>query len=484
MIQGQQNWSYYHTEQSWPIVHAFLDRDPALNQHALLKQKLQTIQNVECNNHVRGGIVNLYNMFDTSWIIAMNSMDYKYAVVWFDGAWPASEDFNIKLLNEIDKYNAEDPNWMVSGQIISDRPNMYPYLGRSFVIINIASWMEHQVGPLWEPARHPDWMETDVTKRWEDSAYSLSPSNGKWKRAEAVNYIHQNTFATSWIQYSLLRNMRVWGISDDLMDSVTLIKPWLGTDELERGLSGEFHDPTEVSYQGKKLLENINLPGSPIYFINTEPSAPTTSSLLEDTVFDQYVGATAGFKLLYYAYKYGVNPGMTRFVWYDFDEDSVKFKRETLKMWDGEDYPGWVKAWCERNPDANKDLLDLTVERWPNVIDQFGGQSSWQDFWTQISFCDHTVVQADLINGQDELFVKLHDVKTFFWASNIYSYIIPKILAKPFVLERSFMNMIERIQQTNNESWYAGTDVNDADLMCPARVIGSETNNLVIGLEE
>ena len=46
------------------------------------------------------------------------------------------------------------------------------------------------------------------------------------------------------------------------------------------------------------------------------------------------------------------------------------------------------------------------------------------------------------------------------------------------------MNLIEKIQQTNDESWYSGTDVNDADLMCPARVIGSATNNLIIGLEE
>lgn len=51
MIQGQQNWSYSHTEHAWPIVHAFIDRDPHLNTHAVLKQKLQTIQNVECNNH-------------------------------------------------------------------------------------------------------------------------------------------------------------------------------------------------------------------------------------------------------------------------------------------------------------------------------------------------------------------------------------------------------------------------------------------------
>ena len=484
MIQGQQNWSYSHTEHAWPIVHAFIDRDPYLNTHAVLKQKLQTIQNVECNNHLRGGIINLYNMFDTSWMIAMYNADYKYAVVWFDGTWPATEDFNLLLLDEIDKYNKQDPNWMVAGQIQCERTGIYPHFSRSLVIINLEVWNKHQVGPLWEPARHPNWQPDENGRKWEDSAYCLTPADGKWKKDEEYRYINQDVFATSWIQYSLLRDLRVWGITDTLMDTITLIKPWLGADELERGLSGEFHDPSEVSFQGKKLLDSMNIPSSPIYFCNTEPSAPTTSSLLEDSVFDQYVGPTAGFKLLYYAYKYGVNPGFTRFVWFDFDEDSVRFKRDTLKMWDGEDYPAWVEQWCKNNPDANADLLDLTKERWPNVVDQFGGQQSWQNFWTQISFCDHTVLQADLIHNQQELFNKIQNLRTFFWGSNIYSYIIPKILCKPFVLERSFMNLIEKIQQTNDESWYSGTDVNDADLMCPARVIGSATNNLIIGLEE
>ena len=49
------------------------------------------------------------------------------------------------------------------------------------------------------------------------------------------------------------------------------------------------------------------------------------------------------------------------FVFFDFDEDSVNFKRETMKQWDGHDYPGWVEAWCDRNPDANRSLLGFTA---------------------------------------------------------------------------------------------------------------------------
>ena len=97
MIQGQQNWSYHHTEHSWPIVHAFMLKDKELDKHAVLKQKLQMVQNVEANNHLRGGIVNIVNDTDTSWMTAMLKLGYKYACVWFEGTWPANTKFNYEL---------------------------------------------------------------------------------------------------------------------------------------------------------------------------------------------------------------------------------------------------------------------------------------------------------------------------------------------------------------------------------------------------
>ena len=117
------------------------------------------------------------------------------------------------------------------------------------------------------------------------------------------------------------------------------------------------------------------------------------------------------------------------------------------------------------------------------MVDQFGGQQRWLEFWRKVQTCKHEVIQADLIYGHDKLFEQLDKKRTFFWASNIYSYIVPKLLAEPFALEKSFIDMIEQLKATHYDSWYSGTDVNDGDLMCPARVIFSATDNSSIGLE-
>lgn len=501
MQQGQKNWEYDHVENAWPIVHAFLPLDKEYNDTPVLKQKLGILQSVECNNHLRGGVVNIYNLHDTSWIISMQKLGYKYACVWFEGVWPDSTEFNLKLLDEIDRYNKEDPEWVVAGQLQCNehppgksadyedlhknaRYNVYPYFLRTMIIINLKKWDENKrPSPFFEPAHHPQWINYDPSIDHEDSSYRLN-ADPDWKFADGQDavMIWQHNYGASWVQWSFVRDLTVWGISDALMERIYITRPYMGQKELEKGITGQKYDSEQVSRQGNKLIKRMFEPTSPIYFVNTEPSSPGISQQALDTNFEQYVGCTAGFKLLYYAYKYGMTES-TRFVWFDFDADSVQFKRDTIKHWDGEDFPEWVETWVHAHPTCNTGLLHLVAERWPNVIGQFDGTQSWLAFWNRVKECEHEFFTNDLIYNHDDMFDAMTDCKTFFWSSNIYSYITPKLMAKPFELERSFMRMMDRVKNTNADSWFSGTDVNDNDLMCPARVVLSATDNQGIGLE-
>jgi hypothetical protein len=142
MNKGQKHWDYSHSENSYPVVHVFMPGDTTFNSFPILKQKLNTLQQVESNNHLRGGIINLYNSIDTSWIVASQKMGYRYAVVWFDGVWADTEDFNTRLLTEIDRINnSADKGWIVAGEIQEDR---YAYFYRSLLIINLQTWLDNE----------------------------------------------------------------------------------------------------------------------------------------------------------------------------------------------------------------------------------------------------------------------------------------------------------------------------------------------------
>ena len=482
MRQGQKNWEYSHVDQAWPICHAFLPLDKEFNNTPMLKQKLSAIQDVECNNHLRGGIVNVYNAYDTTWIIAMQKLGYKYAVIWFEGCWPDQEDFNLNLLAEIDDYNREDPQWVVAGQL-KQHDDIYPYFTRTFIILNIAKWEEKRPGPFWQSAHHPGWINIEPDKNHEDSEYRLN-ADPEWMFADGFdgNFMWQHNYGACWVQFSFIQNMTVWGISNELIDQLFLTQAWDNSTEYEKAITGQEYNKNTVHSQCNRLVKRMFEPTSPVYFVNTEPASPTISPQALDVGFDQYVGCTAGFKLLYYAYKYGMTNN-TRFVWFDFDPDSVQFKRDTIESWDGIDLFSWVNDWMEENPTANAGLVDLVAERWPSVIEMFDGQDSWLEFWNKVKQCEHQYFTIDLINEYDEMFDSMTDCKTFFWSSSIYSYIVPKLLAGPFVLEKSFMATMERLKETHTDSWFSGTDINDNDLMCPANVVLSATDNRGIGLE-
>jgi hypothetical protein len=486
---GQSTWNYFHRDSSTPIVHVIISNSTQLNEYPVLKQKLLEIQKVEFNNHLKGGFINVTNPWDTSWLVASSKMGYRYAVIWFDGCWPTTFDFNYELLTEIDRINQfTESDWFCAGQI-KDYEEKYAYLDRTLILVNIKKWMENDMpNPLMDYDRQTRWQACMTTSHWEDSYYGIEKTKkqetgvDESEEYKVFNNQYHRLYGNSWISWSLNRQMYVMGLSDAIMDTLTTIKPHIGSHDLEMALQQKPYNNV-ISYQANKLINNIFNPSSPIYFVNTEPSRPGIAEQLVDTEFDQYVGASAGFKLLYYAYKYGVNPGFTRFVFYDFDEDSCCFKRDLFKEWDGEDLVSYVDEWCNRNPGVNTNLKELVNERWPIVVDQFGGKQSWQDFWTQVQLCDIRVVQCDLIYDHDTLFKELKSVRTFMWTSNIYSYIIPKLLEQPFGLEGSFMDLISKLNKLHDDCWFSGTDVNDNDLMCPARAILSVGNNNALGLE-
>ena len=171
MDNGQSGWTYSHTEHSWPVVNVFVPGSQQLNKNPILKQKLQILQQVESINHLRGGVVNLYNPSDTSWLIAAQKMGYRYAVVWHDGCWASSEEYNDVLLTEIDRFNDEsEGDWLIAGQLNIDTI-YYPWFNPSVLVINIAKWMEvDQPNPYVIPSSNPMWHRVKpMHEDWEDS---------------------------------------------------------------------------------------------------------------------------------------------------------------------------------------------------------------------------------------------------------------------------------------------------------------------------
>ena len=118
------------------------------------------------------------------------------------------------------------------------------------------------------------------------------------------------------------------------MQCVMNTRPHRNPPVFEWALQGGEYEPDELSHQAKRCI-NVLHRSSPIYFVNTEASKPEIVEQLEGTGFEQYVGPCAGFKLLYYAYKYGFNSD-TRFVFYDLRGQRT-IQKDLFANWHGQD---------------------------------------------------------------------------------------------------------------------------------------------------
>ena len=421
MRKGDKDWDYQFVSDC-EVVSVFLPRNTHLEHHQELKQKLQMLQQVECDNHLESSIVNLYNTSSIDWIEHVRKMGHKYVAFWFDGCWPKDVGIEAKILNYVTRLKKKD--WITA---------VHPKYLDSLMLLNIDEFI------AW-PAKAP-------------------------------NFGNYEFWAENWISDCTVE------LSKTIERNIVVGAPQSDPENFLNGLMNKKYTDHTIARGARVIIKRKNIPSSPVYFVNTEPF---NNCNIPHEMFEQYVGTTAGFKLLYNAYNYGIDMDSTKFVWYDFDAHSVKFKRLMVEEWNGIDYPAFVKQWCEDNLDANTLLLKSVDKEWLNIVEQFGGMDSWLDFWMQVRLCKHEFLTVDLVNNHKEITDTLdNNASTFFWSSNIYSYVLLKVIVEPFTLERSFAELMIRLQQIDT-CWFSGTDPNDNDLTCNADwVLGYSTNDSI-----
>ena len=84
---------------------------------------------------------------------------------------------------------------------------------------------------------------------------------------------------------------------------------------------------------------------------------------------------------------------------------ALNLKRLMVENWEDQLSVEFVKQFSKDNPDANTDLLKNVDKEWLNIIETFGGEHSWLDFWTQVKLCEHEFIEADLSKDYSKLLV-------------------------------------------------------------------------------
>ena len=147
-----------------------------------------------------------------------------------------------------------------------------------------------------------EWI-TAVHPNFPDSLMLLNIDQFNAWPPKAPNFGSYDFWAERWLGEQTVE------LSKTILRNIVVCAPKTDPVNFLNGLMGKKYTDHTITRGARVVIKRKNIPTSPIYFVNTEPVDSGISSRLKHENFQQYVGTTAGFKLLYLAFKYGFDIG-------------------------------------------------------------------------------------------------------------------------------------------------------------------------------
>lgn len=194
-----------------------------------------------------------------------------------------------------------------------------------------------------------------------------------------------------------------------------------------------------INFNAVSIVEYVKYYKNRIWHINTESIKP---NLQPKANIDLLLTPTAGLKSVAASYFLQCSLN-SEIVFFDYSENSLKFKQDMLANWNGVDYPGYVRANISKNTiqddlthwqllngefKLSNDVLhflgkgDQLDDYWHHILELFDGPKAFEKYWKFFCRLKHRFVLCDLLSEADQamLFETLGDKNVAVLNSNIF----------------------------------------------------------------
>lgn len=320
---------------------------------------------------------------------------------------------------------------LIKHNMIIDLLLDYYYNNLNFFILGFVLDWESETGSNWLECHHQ--MLFLNIKKWKELN---SPSFGNWEIKEELlpnfsrsveNFHDQYTpywisrkegFETktrtkqgwNFIKTALENNLKIDNFSKAIRDCRLYLYPETDSENLYKSFLNKtdfgLKNPNQINY-----IYNINIPKK-IWIYNSENYFFINNS---DNI-KTYFGTASGFKYLNILRK---NDNV-KFVFYDFNQQSLDWIKNLKDNWDGKDFPKFIEKQDEVLK-TNFKYINGTIENNEKILnDQFNGQ--FDDLWQKFKKAETEYIRCNLFDREDLL--NLSKIKSngkiFFFYSNIF----------------------------------------------------------------
>ena len=437
------------------IVHEELQTEP---------EYLQKIRIVQKNNFVNCTQHSWMEDVDVSshdYLRTICRLGYELAVLWFDGSWPQSDDFETKLLEYHDGA-WKDKDWMCAGHIIN-RPGRYPHWHHQCIVINLKEWNIGQPKiHNFAGAKHSGFIASEECIHDDYTPLELKPDETQNCRNLQV----REDFADQFIHWCMGNNYTVLNIPEDVReekiciypeDDIELTKRWLldpnflndKTQEeiYEYGFNRHTVPEDKLELWGYKI-QHIQV----LYVTNTESVpfwAPTPG-------FTTVAVPCSGLHQFWHIAKH--IDTLEKVVWFDFNPYAVEWTKLVLNEWSGEDFDAFYKDNIHRileNSVINPDCVLYNVELVNKFMERMGDE--WPDIWRSIRELKHEFLCVDIVKDWNKLIMPIgFNGKVFMQLTNIWQYESNYLNTDGFTAQKAFIDLLTTVAESNDELYVTG----------------------------
>lgn len=454
------NDSYIKIGQYNRIVHVAFNGAmiPSLQQHNEYVTKLRKMAEISltntCNHHKL--VCGQYNnKILKENINTAKSMGYELAVVWFEGSWPTTEEFEENLLDVYDNVWSKT-DWLVAGHIIDKRPaTEMAEFDPQCVIINLKEYSDDmteflEVMPNYE--RSDEHVHDDYTPMY------LKPTDTRRKKYSSgsiFNKMMYNSLDRGMMVHNLPYSVRQEKYCCYPEDDLELTMEWLlDTDLASRSDEYMYKVIDSLSEDKEGLFAYKMMDKVSLYITNTE-SVPNRKV---DTERNLDVMTCPCSGLHQFVHMINAKNTLKRVIWTDFSEAGLWWTEYLINNWDGTNFTEFYQSNKQYIHDTF-DIQDDTITYDESLVHEFFNivGDEWKDDWDYIRGLDHHFVKIDLINEWERLVDMIGtDHNVMIQISNIWQYEINYVNSVHFQAQAAYINLINELLKNNKDLYVTG----------------------------
>jgi hypothetical protein len=390
---------------------------------------------------------------------SVSEMNFEFAVIWFEGSWPLSGEFEENLLMACDEWSY-NTNWLAAGHIIDKRPDTeMPGFDPQCVVINLKSYQSLNYPTLkTRKTSHSPMYESSAEHIHDDYTPMYLEPTDKFSDSKEQG----NGFLDALIHMALSNEMYVHNLPHSVRDEkyccypeddIGETKEWLDLDFTTKSLLEIRKISDKISEDKEELFAYKYMDKIILYITNTE-SVPKKDTV----VYKHNVMTCPASGLHQFMHMINARDTLERVIWTDFSEAALWWVEFLITNWDGKDFIDFYKSHKHHIHDVyhiDDETILYDEELIHGFIEEVG--DSWLDDWAHIQSLDHTFMKINMVTEWKRLVDTIgNDNTVFLQVSNIWQYEINYINTTHFQAQTAYINLMNEVMNNNKDLFVTG----------------------------